>query len=419
MSLMAKTTLFYLIVTLIVFSISGNVTYNMVKEEVARETDYYLVSTFHRIREAIKEGKPAEAFTNDRIQICQLPDGNYQDTSYHFSDTLGTHPIMDRLENFRRMTTIRQINGQYYRVSMMDVLIESDDMYEGVFNVLSRLFLLLLLALILVNFVISRYLFRPFWHTLSQIKLFSLKEEPNIALSKTSTREFKQLNSFVEKMTRKARNDYLTLKEFSENASHEMQTPIAVAKGKLELLIQNEHLDEKQLILIQSAHDSIGKISRIGQSLTLLNKIENEEFVGFDPINFSAVLMRVIDQFEELAQLKSIKIEHHIEDKVHLKIHQALAEILISNLIKNAIQHNVLKGAINVSLTSNALIVKNSGNPPSGPTSQLFQRFKKGNQSGGSLGLGLSIVKKICDVSHWQINYEFENNQHLIKIDFT
>ena len=418
MSLMAKTTLLYLAVTLIVFGLGGLVTYHMVKQEVAKETDYYLRDTFYRIKEAIEDGKPAEVFTNDRIQICHLPYKSYQDTTYHFSDTLGKHPFLDRLEPYRKLSLVRNIGGDYYRVTMMDVLIESDDMYEGVVKVLSQLFLFLSLTLIVSNFIISRYLLSPFWNTLSNIKGFSLKDDKEISFDGTTTLEFKQLNTFISRMTGKAQNDYQTLKEFNENASHEMQTPIAVARGKLELLMEGSNLNEKQLHLIQSASESVGKISRIGQSLTLLNKIENEEFSDMEEIDFSAVLNNTINQFEELIQLRGLSLHTNIQENIALNIHPALADTLLSNLLKNTVQHNVANGSIEVTLNSHELIVANPGPPPNGPTEALFQRFKKGNPSGGTLGLGLAIVKQIIEASRWGIDYDYLDQKHVIRVFF-
>ena len=418
MSLMAKTTLLYLIVTLIVFGLGGAVTYHMVKQEVAKETDYYLRDTFYRIKQAIEDGKPPEVFTNDRIQICELPLKPYRDTVYHFSDTLGKHPFLDRLEPYRKLSLVRQIGGHYYKVTMMDVLIESDDMYEGVVKVLSQLFLFLSLTLIVSNFIISRYLLSPFWDTLSKIKWFSLKEDQKLSFDKTTTSEFKQLNTFISRMTGKAKKDYQTLKEFNENVSHEMQTPIAVARGKLELLLESPNLDEKQLHLIQSASESVGKISRIGQSLTLLNKIENEEFSDMDEIDFSAALHKAINQFDELIQLRGLSLVKHIQDDVQLNIHPALADTLLSNLLKNAVQHNTSGGSIELTLTSHKLEVLNPGPSPNGPTEALFQRFKKGNPTGASLGLGLAIVKQIVDVSRWAISYDYRDEKHLIQVLF-
>src|SRR5690606_32582196 len=114
--------------------------------------------------------------------------------------------------------------------------------------------------------------------------------------------EFRQLNSFVEQMVGKARRDYRSVKEFSENASHEMQTPLAIARGKLELLLETNNLDTEQTRLIQSAQQSLGKLSKLGEALTLLTKIDNKEFASRAEVDFSRIVNNCLVNFEDLAQ---------------------------------------------------------------------------------------------------------------------
>ena len=419
MTLLAKTTLFYLLVALLVFGVGGVVTYKMVKKEVEKETDYYLWGTYRQLVDAIRDGKPPRAFNNDKVQICELEDRAWTDTLAIFSDTLGNHFTLDRLEPHRKLTKIKNIDGTWYQFSLIDALIEPDDMYEGVIDILSQLFLFLSVTLIAFSFFFARLLLRPFKEMLKRIGQFNLKNQDTIQLPRSTTKEFKELRSFVENMTGKARRDYLSLKEFNENASHEMQTPIAVAKGKLELLLQDEQLSDRQAALIQAAHQSISKLSRIGSSLSLLNKIENREFAVVDKIDLAEVVRNCITHFDELAQLKGLEIEHEIKGPVSLPIDTNLADILLSNLLKNAIQHNELGGWIKVELNDKRLLFRNSGKPPKLSTRKLFGRFSKGDYHGGSVGLGLSIVKKICDVSRWQVQYEFQEGVHELSILFS
>jgi signal transduction histidine kinase len=419
MSLLTKTILLFLVVALVVFGIGGIVTYRLVVQEVQLETDYYLHETFKATVRGIRAGKSIEALDNEKVLITQLEGTNWPDTLSHYKDTIAEHFNLHRMEPHRNLTRVKEIDGAYYRISITDVLIEVDDMYEGVVAVLSRLFLYLSLSVILGSVIISRWLFKPFGQVLNRLSHFNLKSASGLKVPKTSTKEFKQLNSFLLRMTDKAQRDYRSLKEFTENASHEMQTPIAVAKGKLELMLESPDLDEERAELIQGAYRAISRLSSIGHSLTLLSKIENQEFSISGKINFSHLLQHAISNFQELAELKGICMEADIEEDVQLPIENSLADILVSNLIKNAIQHNQAEGWIKVKLTSNYLSVKNTGPAPSVDPSLLFERFKKGNQSGGSLGLGLSIVKKIVEVCDWKVSYHFNEEEHHLQVDFT
>ncbi len=418
MSLITKTTLFYLAIILIVFGIGGVTIYHEVKKVVALETDYALMYNFRLAQKALSDGENIESIQTEKIQISNLGISSIVDTNYAFSDTIAMHPQLKRLEAHRHLTTYRILNDTTYKFDLLEVFIEEDDVLEGVFGVISRLFIVLSFVLLLFSFLVSRKLFEPFKGILENINRFNLKKDEPINLPQTTTKEFKELNSFVEKMTQKARQDYISLKEFSENASHEMQTPIAVAQGKLELLLESPNLNPEQLGLIQTANESLSKLSKLGHALSLLTKIENEEFSQLQSIDFSKIVSKSFSNFQDIGALKGIKMESHLLDDVKLNIEPSLADILVSNLLKNAIQHNEEAGWVKLELNHQYLEISNSGKQPSLPTDHFFERFRKNNQTSASLGLGLPIVKKICEVNGLKIHYNYSDNVHLVNISF-
>lgn len=412
MRLITKATLLYLFIMSLVFSLGGIVTYNMVMKAVAKETDYSLAQNMYLLEDAIREGKPLDALQSSKTRITKVSTIQANDTVYHFSDTLAMHPYWKRLEPYRKMTITRKVDTAYYRFSMIDIFLETDDVSKGVISVMTRLFFGLGLILLLASFLISSWLFQPFQRTLQKIKSFNLKENNTITFEDTSTKEFNQLNGFISQMTEKAQRDYVSLKEFSENAAHEMQTPIAVAKGKLELLLEDDNLQESQLPLIQSAQAALSKLSRLGQSLSLLTKIENNEFTVKETTNFSEVVEQSVITFQDICELKGLALKSNIEKNVLLSINASVADILVSNLLKNAVRYNSTDGWVNISLNKKQLVIENPGHPPNVPTNQLFERFRKSNQSGASLGLGLAIVKKICEVNQLKVDYVYTEGVH-------
>jgi signal transduction histidine kinase len=257
------------------------------------------------------------------------------------------------------------------------------------------------------------------------IQGFDLKQQDQLRLPATRTSEFGELNQFLLKMTEKAREDYQSLKEFTENASHELQTPTAIMRGKLDLLMESDIRDE-QAILIAEMQNALERLSRIHSSLTLLTKLENNEYEAKEPVCISNQTRETLNSFDELIQMKSLTLEAHIEKSVYIPLHLALAELLITNLISNAIRHNVPpgdgkgggRGFIRVNLSREGLVVVNSGRAPQVPTAELFERFKKGNAGSDSIGIGLAIVRQICELSGFDIVYEYRDGLHGLAVGF-
>lgn len=419
MRLLLKVTLYYLIITLVVFGIGGIISFNIFQKQIQRETDRYLISRLWSLQNSIENGESPYAFISTNLSIKEIDDLN-EETRFSFGDTLAAHPNprIHRLETHRKLRVIRKIVDKTYKIEIFDVIVESDDIFTGVFQSQTRLFIILGVALVIFSFLVSTWLFRPFNVTLQAIKDFRLNDVASLKLGKTNTKEFRELNAILKRMTKKSQTDYKNLKEFSENASHEMQTPLAVAKGKIELLMQYKNLNKEQLLLINSSYEAIDHLSKMSRSLGLLTKIENNEFTDLQEIDLSEKINSAIFDFQELLSLKKIKIDHTVEEQVIVRSDPVLLQILVSNLFQNAIRHNIAKGHISVELNCDELIISNAGESLSTPVDLLFKRFKKDNQSGRTIGLGLAIVKKICAINNFEIKYLYKNDEHIIKVTF-
>jgi signal transduction histidine kinase len=235
---------------------------------------------------------------------------------------------------------------------------------------------------------------------------------------KTQTEEFTSLNTFLLKMSESSKKDYHLLEELSENTSHELQTPLASIKGKIELLMDSD-LSEKQLLTLSSMNDELDRLSSINQSLILLAKLEHFEKNDSQHINFSELLNDRLQYFEDLFEIQNLSLIKDIQEEVYLNFDENLAIIVINNLINNAKRHNIENGKISVILTEDYFEISNTGNPPTIPTEELFKRFKRGNPDQNSIGIGLALVKKILEIYDAEITYHFENDQHTLKINFT
>lgn len=288
----------------------------------------------------------------------------------------------------------------------------------SIIMVVAWIMVFLIILTIIVSVLVSKKILEPFYHAIEEIKKFRLRDNRSMSLMKTKTEEFKSLNTFLLKMSESSKKDYNILEELSENTSHELQTPLASIKGKIELLMDSE-LSEKQLVTLSSMNDELDRLSSINQSLILLAKLEHFEKNDLQHINFSELLNERLHYFEDLFEIQNLTLTKDIQEGIYFNFDENLATIVINNLINNANRHNIKNGKISVTLTESYLQITNTGNPPIIPTEELFKRFKRGNPNQNSIGIGLALVKKILEIYNADITYHFENNQHTLNITFT
>jgi signal transduction histidine kinase len=322
-------------------------------------------------------------------------------------------------ESFRRLEFFVTANGKSYTAEVIKSQQETEDIVQLILIITLSVIVFLLLILFIVNRFLLGKLWKPFYNTLEQLKEFNLTSKSKINFQETAIDEFTELNTTALFMTEKVSKDYEVLKSFTENASHEIQTPLSIIKTKLELLSQSESLDETQVQAMKAINSAATRLSKLNHSLLLLTKIENGQFVDNQPVNISMIISQYLENFEELAEAKNILIDKNIEGNEKVNMNESLAAILISNIISNAIKHNHDNGTIEIKLLEKEFTVSNTGEVPLKQTTQLFERFQKDSSSGDSLGLGLAIVKKICDIYGFSVTYIYEKKRHTIKVIFS
>jgi signal transduction histidine kinase len=314
--------------------------------------------------------------------------------------------IRNELENenetFLEYSNKVKINDSYYLIKLRQSAFENEDLIL----ILALTLFTLLSSAFVISFFVTKKMNKTVWadfeHNLHEVESFSLSTNSNISLLKSDTEEFERLNRVVNELTDKLKSDYLIQKEFTENASHEIQTPLSIALLNLEEILQYD-LKEETFQKAVTVISALKRLSGLNQSLILLSKIENKQFGSEKSASLKEIVTRKLDEFSVLLETKALEIKFQIEQDFQIKLNEQLAELLISNLLSNAINHNIKGGRISILMHSTSLRICNTGEDNSLTNETIFNRFVTGNPK--SYGLGLAIVRKICETNNLEINY--------------
>ncbi|TLV03825.1 sensor histidine kinase [Dyadobacter luticola] len=319
---------------------------------------------------------------------------------------------------YRQLTFYEQVEGQWYRVTISKQLIQRRQLLSAVVMTVTFIAALLLILLLLLNNWLSERVWRPFYKTLGSLDAYKLETHEILQFPKEPTIEFDQLNKSVSQLTARLATTYQNLKEFTENAAHEIQTPLAVIMSKIEGLLQDETLREPQIMSLLEVSEAANRLSKLNNVLLLLTKIENHQFLaGNEEINLVTIINRKLRDLEDLIETRRINMQTSLVPTGPV-MNAALAEILVNNLLTNAIRHNVDQGTIKISLEPGKLVVSNTGNPIEVAPEQMFERFRKVSTNSSSIGLGLALVKTICQVNEMDLAYTVDSNWHVLTVSW-
>ena len=416
MKLLAKYNRIYLTASIIVFLIIGVGYYFVISLVLIEQLN-------HSLKDKLSEIKTYALLHNDL-----LPKANTKHQIIEYGATADA-PAKARFSNvskyitekkeviqFRQLRSIITVNGHNYDVIICESQTETDDLIQLISVITCIIAVFFILLLFVINRLLLQNIWKPFQHTLSQLQRFNLSNQNEITVEPTDITEFESLNNAVVAMSGKVNQEYHSLKNFTENASHEMQTPLAILNAKLDLLIQNENISENEIGQLQEMYGALTRLTRLNKSLLLLTKIENRQFSETETIRLDQILEEKIIQFADLIKAKNITLETDIQP-LELKINHHLAEIVINNLMSNAIHHNVENGTITISLEREELMISNTGSTNIIDPEKVFERFQKNGKSEG-LGLGLAIVKQVCDQYNFMIRYSQMEDVHIIRLIF-
>ena len=337
-------------------------------------------------------------------------DIQYKDSMVYIIEKGETEPA-------RILTTIfRDGQGKYHQLTVSTPSIEKEDLKKSIQLWIVFLYVALLLCIILVSVWVFYRNMRPLYILLHWMDEYQTGKNNTPLRNNTKITEFQKLNDAVVRYTERTEQIFEQQKQFIGNASHEIQTPLAICRNRLEMLMEDDSLSEKQLEELIKTHQTLEYITKLNKSLLLLTKIDNKQFSDTKNLELNTHLKQYIEDYKEVYQYKNIQVNIEETGHFYINMNESLATVLLTNLLKNAFVHNIDEGIIQIIITADSIIFKNTGIKQPLDREHIFERFYQGNKKEGSTGLGLAIVDSICQLQHLKLQYSFEEEKHCFKI---
>ena len=413
MKLLTKTTLYFLIAMVPLLALAGFYLFNQLSKEINYHSDKELISEEIAWIQYLEN-----EVDNGTTFILKTPDLSIFPTDANMADNptiinvSGPGANQEKIP-YRQLSQVVSISGATYQITIRQSQEQKAALVADVSRIMLFVIIGLFVATLIFNWVISKQLWTPFRHSLIKIRSAELQKMEAVHFEKTNIHEFNELNASLNYMTGKIYKDYLNMKEVTENAAHEMQTPVAVVLSKLELLLQDSNLKDEQVQWVLQSVDALRQLSKLSESLLLLAKIENHQFETKEEINLTKITKKYLQLFDEFIKEKQLTIKTNFNNPFVIKLHPILADSLIKNLLGNAIKYNYYGGGIEITISQSDYHISNTSMLEPIPPEKLFMRlntFKHNSEK--SNGLGLAFVKKIADVNHLHIAYHAENGMH-------
>lgn len=421
MKLLNYTTTYFSVILLILISIWAVVFYFAMFDEIYDSIDDGLdnrkmMLIARATREPDLQEKPQ---LDEYLYTIQKVDFNdYRGFKDIYKDTLMYMINEKDYEPVRTLESVFKLNNEYYKMKVVTSMVEEDDQINNLLKFTLILYAGLVLSILLLNNIFLRKVWKPFYSLLAQLKTFSLESKASVKYAPTKIEEFVHLNKDIEKLLQKARESYEGQKQFIENASHELQTPLAIAINKLENLFEDPHLTSYQAEQLQLALGNLERLKNLNRSLLLISKIENNQFMKQQDVDINSLIREILSHFADMVEFKNMRFRFSGKFKVSQRLNRDLAYILFSNLVQNAVYHGKSGSDISLELNENKFTVSNHSEIESLENLPIFDRFQKFHSTNNSTGLGLPISKAIAENYGYSLSYTYKKGQHQFVLAF-
>ena len=411
MKLLTKTSLNFISASVMFFLVGSIVMYFSVRNIVAEDLQNRLLEQKNEFFNQVTQNK-----LEDLASVVVFIEESQKELVHSFSDTVLI--VNKKYMLYRKLQFSYLQDGQYYRISILQLQSQSDKLFKKIVIMNVGFAMLFFLIVFFVNRQSIKNSLKVFYSTINKLEDFQVNKAQELTLDTAEVDEVKKLNVVFEKMSEQIRKDFEAQKEYTENVAHELQTPLAIISSKADELMQADNLTKEQLEQLALLLETTSRLSKINQSLIFLTKIDNRFYTEGITFSLNELIKEKLVLFETAIEDKNLKLALDLKDATHIYMDPYLAETLVINLLKNAIVHNEKGGELSIKLTNQSLIITNSGSALTFSEADIFKRFSRSEHSKKSLGIGLSIVKRICELYGFNIEYRFQEN-HIFAIKFS
>ena len=406
MKLTTKTGLSFISLSAIFFLFGSVFMYFAVRVILAEDLSSRLYQMQNDFIENLNEDNDLNFLKSKHVFITQTD--NHSITN--FSDTVLIE--YDKYVLYRKINFYHNFKNYNYKIEILQSQAQTDLLIWRIVILNVALAMSFFLIIFFLNHLSVKRGLRIFYKTVSKLENYNIGKPELISFENSEIDELNKLTDVFKKMTLKISNDYKEQKEYTENVSHEIQTPLAIISSKADELLQSENLKKTELEQLEIIMNTTTRLAKINQALILLTKIDNRFYTNEESIPLLKLLNEKLNFFEDLLAEKKINVKLDVDSSYDLQMNSYLADTLFLNLIKNAIMHNIEKGKIIIKLNSSSLSILNTGSALN-IAGDIFKRFVR-SENKDSLGIGLSIVKKICSYYSIPISYNFNNLHEFI-----
>lgn len=413
----------YLVVTiLVIMTIWAALFYTFILDEVYDNVDDGLRNQKLLILRAVYEDPEileTREYGINQFRILPAKEAGFSERNA-FSNEMYYMPYDDEDEPYRVLRTgFYAPDGSPYNLEVRTSTVEQDDLILDLSIALLVLYLVMIVCIFLLNQYVLTRAWRPFRSVLKNLNQYEVGTTKKIDALQTDVKEFKELHRHVDEMIQRNEAVFAEQKLFIENASHELQTPLAITINKIDLMMEDEDLSEDMAVQLAETKNALRRLINLNKSLLILSRIDNKQFTQTEQVDLNLITQELVDNLQDLVAHKNLDMRVRQNGNCTVQGNSDLLRTALSNLLRNAIRYTESDGEILIDIDNDEWRIQNTGLKGALATDYIFRRFYKGSDSAQSIGLGLSIVQSIITMTpKASISYSFENNFHVFSILF-